>query len=122
MYGFIYSDEWTMAVRQKAREERQQKVAPNGKLYNAQHIWMTMQVFINPAIAALPQHAHLLAGPGCFLSQSQEIIFNKKCDGVQESNPPPEFDPLVLTKKFDKKWEELVKKNIMIEPAGTKAA
>jgi hypothetical protein len=120
MYGFIYHEEYTMAIREAAKAEKTTAVAPNGKLYNAQHVWTTMQVFINPFVASLPQHAHLLAGPGCFLIRQKGgdhgLIVNRECDGVKESKPPPEFLPLVLTEQQDEDWEELVKRNTEILP------
>jgi hypothetical protein len=116
MYGFVYSEEWTMAVRKIAHDET--GVSPNGKILNAQHVWTTIQVFINPAVAALPQHTHLLAGPGCYQEVTKDMqIVNKECDGVKESTLPPEFFPLVLTEQQDRDWEDLVKKNIEVTPA-----
>jgi hypothetical protein len=116
MYGFTYSEEWTMAVREAADNEKNKFPAPNGGIYNAQHVWTTIQVFFNPAVAALPQHAHLLAGPGCFETTKDGVIINKECGGEKDSKLPPEFLPLVLTEQQDIDWENLVKKNVkMIE-------
>jgi hypothetical protein len=116
MYGFVYHEEFTMAIRAAAKSEKRSAFAPNGKLYNAQHVWLTMQVFVNPFVAALPQHAHLLAEPGCFVIREKGgvngIIVNRECDGVKESKPPPEFLPLVLTEQQDEEWKNLVKRNI----------
>ena len=117
MYGFIYSEGWTNATRNVALSEKFQSAAPNGELYNAQHVWLTIQVFINPAVAALPQHAHLLAEPGCYHSRKNKKIINRACDENKESKPPPEFDPLVLTPQQDNDWTDLVKKNIVIKNA-----
>lgn len=67
-YGFIYSQQLTDKVRSWASEEKEAKEAanaPNGEPYNAQHIWLSMKVFINPAVASLPEHAHLFFEPGC---------------------------------------------------------
>ena len=115
MYGFTYSEEWTMAVREAASNEKNKFPAPNGGVYNAQHVWTTMQVFFNPAVAALPQHAHLLAGPGCY-GLKDGAMGIKECDGEMDSKLPPEFLPLVLTEEQDIDWENLVKKNVkMIE-------
>ena len=116
MYGFTYSEEWTMAFRKVAQDESDLHIpAPNGGIYNAQHVWSTMMVFFNPAVAALPQHAHLLAGPGCYGPKdgAMGII---ECDGEINTKLPPEFLPLTLNEQQDKDWEGLVKKNVkMIE-------
>ena len=126
MFGFIYSEEWTKHMRKIALDEKgtdyedniitDKPLAPNGEPYNAQHVWTSMLVFINPAVASLPQHAHLFTGPGCYEGVGkEEKILNRECDGDNESKPPPEFYPLVLTEQQDKDWYELVKKNIEIK-------
>jgi hypothetical protein len=120
MYGFVYSEEWTLAVRKIAHDETSIAAvfAPNGKKLGAQHVWTTVQVFINPAVAALPQHAHVLAGPGCFKESTKGFqIVNRECDGETESKLPVEFLPLVLTEQQDRDWEDLVKKNIDVARA-----
>jgi hypothetical protein len=125
MHGFIYSEEWTMHVRSTASKEKGienngeitpgRPLTPNGKPYNPQHVYATMLVFINPAVTALPQHAHLLTGPGCYEGVQAGAILNRECNGDNESTLPPEFYPLVLTEQQDNDWNELVKKNIKIE-------
>ena len=54
MYGFKYSESLTKKSREKAAVE------------DAQHLRHTLLVFINPLVASRPEHAHLLAEPGCF--------------------------------------------------------
>jgi cyclopropane fatty-acyl-phospholipid synthase-like methyltransferase len=71
-YGLKYDDKLTQEVRALAVEEQnwpatdKRTVAPNGEKYNAQHLWKALKVFINPVVAALPQHAHLFPEHGCF--------------------------------------------------------
>ena len=68
------------------------------------------QVFINPAVASLPEHAHLLAEHGCFKSKTQNrpCGVGKKQLAETESKLPPEFLPLQITPEMDYAWEKLV--------------
>lgn len=119
MYGFQYSEEMSLEIQGIASKEQENKTASiivEDEPYNAQHIWTTMMVFINPAVSALPEHAHLFSGIGCFQSLGGEKgIVNKDCDGENESKLPPEYYPLVLTEQQDEDWVALVKKNIAIK-------
>lgn len=114
-YGFVYSDYLTKLVRGTARKEQHQNIASpvEGKTYNAQHVWGTLNVFINPAVASLPQHQHLFAEEACFKDYGKP---NRRCGegraGENESPMDPAFLPLELSEAMDKEWETLVKKNI----------
>lgn len=113
-YGFVYSEDFTTMVRKEAGEERNNEIpAPNGKTYNAQHVWTTMMVFINPAVASLPEHQHLFAESGCYKGKKPGgEIDNRPCNTDLESKLPNEFKPLNLTTDMDTEWEDLVKQNI----------
>jgi len=102
-------------VREIASHERAANIAsPTGQNYNAQHVWLTMQVFINPAVAALPEHAHLFAEHGCYTDGLNG--FGKECGtgrgGELETPLPDEFKPLNLTQEMDDAWVDLVRRNI----------
>lgn len=55
---------------------------------DAQHIVESMQVYINPQVASLPRHRHLIGGHGCY----DETIENQKnglpCTVVADLLPP----------------------------------
>ncbi len=113
-FGFVYSDSLSQQVRQVANLHADDP-APNGKTYYGQHIWLHMLVFINPAIASLPQHAHLLAEDGCTDGNVPE--FRRKCGSTTmgdksiaaiETTLPPSFQPLNLTVEMDAAWEQHV--------------
>jgi hypothetical protein len=119
MYGFRYSKALTDQVRLTSYKEKHAHNASvvEGKDYNAQHIWNHMMVFVNPAVAALPQHAHLMAEAGCHrVDETGLLDVPTKCgkgvDGRRESVLPKEFDPIELTPAMDTAWETLVKLNI----------
>lgn len=124
MFGFVYSEELTKKVRSVAHSERYKGFAPNGKDMNPQHIWLSMQVFINPAVAALPEHAHLLADPGCFLVGKKGGIVNRECGELDPEFPgqkqtvsmesvlPEKFKALKLTADQDEKWFAHIKARV----------
>ncbi|KAG7346399.1 methyltransferase domain containing protein [Nitzschia inconspicua] len=105
-FGFVYNEYLTNQIKEADASHRGD-LAPNGKAYHAQHIWTHMLVVINPAVASLPNHAHLLSGPSCMegiLPEGQ-----RPCDPAkQESTLPPNFEPLTLTVDMDIAWEKHV--------------
>ena len=116
-YGFRYSPELTEEMRTIARKEKaKMDMAPNGKYYNAQHVWLTMKVFINPVVAALPQHAHLFPELGCYDGAKDGAIVHRECgsgkNGDMETPLAKEFYPLKLTAAMDEEWERTVKSKL----------
>lgn len=116
-YGFVYSEFFTKKVRSIASAEKSEgiKSPKENENYNAQHVWLTMMVFINPAVASLPEHQHLFAEGGCYVDTKEGVIITRDCDGVKdkvESVLPKEYVSLEITDEMDKEWEELVRKNI----------
>lgn len=66
--GFVYSESLTLEMKDKAKADVRRndlidamKKSENKSFSVAQHLWTTMQVFINPLVASLPEHAHLFA-------------------------------------------------------------
>mmetsp|Transcript_1007 Transcript_1007/g.1550 ORF Transcript_1007/g.1550 Transcript_1007/m.1550 type:complete len:389 (-) Transcript_1007:53-1219(-) len=120
MFGFVYSEELSKSVHAIAMSEKNNNngTLPNGMPLNAQHVWLTLKVFINPAVASLPQHAHLLAEPGCFLKTEKGERVNRECgtgDSERakiESVLPDEFKPLEMTENMDHAWFEHVKARV----------
>ena len=113
-YGLVYSKSLTERVKKSASEERNSaKKAPNGKPYNAQHVWLNALVYINPAVASLPKHQHLLSEHGCFVSRNEP---NRPCESKRgETEMIDEYLSLKLTKDMDEDWENLVSKNLSVE-------
>ena len=115
-YGFQYSEALTKEVRSWASHEGRSSevLAPNGKRYNAQHIWLSMKVFINPVVMALPQHAHLLykyrciTGDGALVEASKQLPISTSCNDVpHELKTPRQLPP-----EMNKKWEDRIKRNL----------
>mmetsp|Transcript_27348 Transcript_27348/g.41384 ORF Transcript_27348/g.41384 Transcript_27348/m.41384 type:complete len:420 (-) Transcript_27348:51-1310(-) len=116
-YGFRYSEKLTNAVRRVASEERSANLlfGPTpGKTLNAQHVWTSMKIFLNPTVLALPEHAHLFGEHGCFVEMNQP---KRPCgSGTHEqakieTKLDPKFWPLNLTKAQDDEWERIVKEH-----------
>jgi hypothetical protein len=117
MYGFVYSPHLTKLVRSVAAEERSNTnyTFPNGEKPNAQHVWLSMMVFINPAVASLPQHAHLLAEDGCYQGIVNDKVVNRPCggkDNPEETELPDEYRALQLTPDMDAAWNKLLETNV----------
>jgi len=110
MFGFVYSEELTLRVRKLASLERRKGVAPNGMLMNAQHIWLTMVVFINPTVAALPQHSHLLTdcdincafeSPITITPQQDEVWYQRITSRISQKTPSVEDQLKIDQLKID---------------------
>jgi Methyltransferase domain len=121
-YGLKYDDKLTQEVRAVAQAESSwpdtdnRTVAPNGGKYNAQHVWLSMKVFINPVVAALPQHAHLFPEHGCFGGRNEDGSMQHKVCGTDpdslESILPQSYWPLEPTIEQDEAWNDLIRRHI----------
>jgi hypothetical protein len=79
--------------------------------------FFNLQVFINPMVAALPEHHHLFAEGGCFQKhdndpQKGRTIVHRPCGTGEkqevESKLPDSFLPIKLDASMDEAWEKLV--------------
>ena len=98
--GFVYSPMLTNLVWRVATRFRNQG--------NGQHIIHTTHVYINPKVASLPEHAHLMGMLGCFSpwpdangtvdsdSPARQSSVCEKADGL-----PARFLPVHRTGNFD---------------------
>ena len=111
--GFVYSEYLTKMMRGKAGSDKKRtdllKSMEEGKVYDVgQHMRTTLQVFINPLVASLPQHSHLFAEHGCF-DGGTGFECGKKGTKSENLTPLPEtFKPLVLTSEMDNAWFDLI--------------
>jgi Methyltransferase domain len=117
-YGFKYDEALTKQVRGWASQEAGSgKVGPTGQKYGAQHISLSMKVFINPVVAALPEHAHLFFEHGCYEGRGEKgEMINRQCgtgkNGGLESAIPPSFFPVNLTGDMDQAWDDLIRSKV----------
>jgi SAM-dependent methyltransferase len=122
-YGFRYDASLTMQARATFAKERQMKnmTGPDGRHFNADHL-KTVKVFINPAVAALPEHAHLFPRPGCFqryAKQGEPFAVTRPCGKKEETPLPASFEPLQITRDMHQRWNDLIQKDI--EASATKS-
>ena len=124
-FGFKHSPHLTKQVRELASNERDMARkhptnstfwGPDDEPRNAQHVWLNMQVFINPMVASLPEHAHLMAEHGCYAPRVKDKLGHKECgtgkSGNLESTLPPSYYPLKLTPDQDQGWLDRMKQHI----------
>jgi len=101
--GFVYSEELTTLFKQ---------VITTGDHHegtNAQLLKARLLVFINPSVAALPEHDHLFGGHGCFGGENDNRDGGIPCTGADAL--PPEYQSLLNCKKKrtdpNKEWRDV---------------
>jgi hypothetical protein len=114
--GFVYSEYLTSEMRRKAQSDSSRtdlvedmKTQNKTTYYVAQHLWSSMLVFINPMVASLPQHAHLMAEHGCFASGKGLECGKEGTSSASLSALPENYKPLALTDSMDEQWLNLIK-------------
>lgn len=114
-YGFRYSPQLTEQVKNWTTAEWRDPSLrnPDGKRRFAQHVNLSVKVFINPMVAALPQHAHLFPRDGCYKSDaprgSKFRSLTKPCTNDLTSSALPEsFNPLQVTPDMHERWEKAI--------------
>lgn len=74
--GFVYSPQLTQLIQGHAKTDQEQT--------NQAAQVRGMMVFINPAVASLPRHKHLLGGKGCYSGSVDNENGGQACTGVDE--------------------------------------
>ncbi|KAL7555774.1 hypothetical protein ACA910_008150 [Epithemia clementina (nom. ined.)] len=131
-YGFVYDANLTLQVKQWVHDEQFRPLrnnakqgndttttydsydyAPNGKRFNPFHIGASIKVFINPVVAALPQHAHLFMEHGCLDKRENGKVLLRPCQAKQhESELPESYLPLTIDPQSHVKWDQIMKQYI----------
>jgi len=116
MMGFVYSEDLTNKMHEQARTDRTRKdliedmvIKGKNSYQVAQHLFKTGQVFINPMVASLPQHAHLLTEHGCIGRVGRTPSDNVDCGNKGTTALPKHFKAINLTEDMDENWLELIK-------------
>ena len=73
--------------------------------YRSQHLWLALLVFVNPRVASLDKHAHLLGGGNDVGCTGKGGTTFYPCTGEDEL--PPRFRSLPLTPEQDDRWHRL---------------
>mmetsp|Transcript_5781 Transcript_5781/g.11284 ORF Transcript_5781/g.11284 Transcript_5781/m.11284 type:complete len:394 (-) Transcript_5781:180-1361(-) len=124
-YGFKYSPKLTSQAKTWAQQEARNATAiraPNGKAFRCSHCMKSLKVFVNPTVAALPQHQHLFPRDGCFhrYTTSEEKQQNgdfpsvtRPCHENNLETPLPEsFLPLPILPEMHQAWDAVIRKGI----------
>eukprot|EP00547_Thalassionema_nitzschioides_P016257 CAMPEP_0194247206 /NCGR_PEP_ID=MMETSP0158-20130606/16222_1 /TAXON_ID=33649 /ORGANISM="Thalassionema nitzschioides, Strain L26-B" /LENGTH=356 /DNA_ID=CAMNT_0038983265 /DNA_START=15 /DNA_END=1081 /DNA_ORIENTATION=+ len=111
-YGFKYDEELSNQLKGIARAGKKDYTAPNGVFLDGFYVRTKLMVFVNPVVAAMPEHAHLFAELGCgyIIGGAFE---RRPCSAERGESPLPEsMYPLNLTQAMDDEWSELVRANV----------
>lgn len=96
MQGFVFSPELTTFAHEMAQISI--------KTHKASHLMYSLQVFINPEVAALPKHAHLMGMDGCF---DPGCGFKDRCECKGVDALPKQFTSLFqAASDYDKEIQE----------------
>jgi hypothetical protein len=114
MYGFKYSENLTKNARNIAKTDS--GTFPTGGKYHPSHIIGSLMVFVNPAVAGRPEHAHMLSEPGCYNEVTKTLIQcgtepNKRSREVNTPLPDT-FKPIPYNNDKHLEWESLLKYNV----------
>jgi SAM-dependent methyltransferase len=111
-YGFRYSEALTNQVKGWARAEKKKYTGPGGVYYDGFYIRTQMKVFVNPMVAALPEHAHLFPEFGC-VEKNSTAQFHRECESEKGETPlDKSMYPLKLTPEMDEQWNGWVDKHV----------
>jgi SAM-dependent methyltransferase len=93
MRGFVFDRELTDVVRRQATVDQQAEYRRTGNQTQlGQHLRLTMMVFVNPSVAALPAHDHLMGGYGCYNGVYDNVDGGRPC---LNDTLPPAYSPLM---------------------------
>jgi len=101
-YGLKYDEALTNTAIGIAKYNKKRYTGPHNVYLDGFYVRVTLMVFVNPVVAALPEHAHLFPELGCFGRKS----IHRPCQKDKgESVPKNELmTPLNLTVAMDKEW------------------
>ncbi|KAL7551273.1 hypothetical protein ACHAWF_014477 [Thalassiosira exigua] len=116
--GFVYSEYLTTQMREIANKDNHRKdltsnMRPDHLYFVGQHLYLNLQVFINPMVASLPQHTHLFAEHGCYGGRDPKTKEHIRVDCTHQKGNltplPKSFKPLTPNEDGHKQWLDLIK-------------
>jgi SAM-dependent methyltransferase len=131
-YGFVYDAALTQTVRDWALGDKDGAyLLPAGDKPQPRHVVMSMKVFINPAVASLPAHAHLFAEDGClggalpreaWAGTGKRRHEPRRCgtgkNGVMETPLGDSMLPLEIDMSMHERWIEKIRSGITLPKEG----
>jgi len=102
-YGFKYDEALTNTALGIAKYNKKRYTGPHNVYLDGFYVRVTLMVFVNPVVAALPEHAHLFPELGCFGGKQGT---HRPCQKeLGESVPKNKLmTPLNLTLAMDQEW------------------
>lgn len=98
--GFLFNRGLTQEIRRFAKAESGRNETHKSM---GQHIIHSMMVFINPKVASLPEHQHVIGGNGCYGGKIENKDNGIPCEGVDAL--PPHYEALLDCKlKVETDW------------------
>ena len=115
-YGFKYDAELTDQVKGWGSAGKKDYQSLKGQYFDGFYIRVTMKVFVNPVVAALPEHAHLFPEFGCYGGKNPNgTRINRKCNETYLETPVDKsMYPLKLTPEMHREWLEHVDMNVKV--------
>ncbi|KAL3794771.1 hypothetical protein HJC23_012781 [Cyclotella cryptica] len=118
--GLVFSQSMTdearaMAMQDLSRRDLTRHMTEDYMYFVGQHLWLSLQVFINPMVASLPRHSHLFAKHRCFGGRNDgekihvDCSHAKNAEGEHLTPLPESFKALNLTKEMDDACLDLIK-------------
>mmetsp|Transcript_24443 Transcript_24443/g.27287 ORF Transcript_24443/g.27287 Transcript_24443/m.27287 type:complete len:364 (+) Transcript_24443:124-1215(+) len=108
-YGLKYDEALSNEAKAIARATKETFKGPHDMNLDGFYVRVTLMVFVNPVVAALPEHAHLFPQLGCFTKDKGARKCRKESG---ESVPDERMNPLNLTDLMDQKWVEWIEPQV----------
>jgi hypothetical protein len=115
-YGFKYDETLTNEAREIAKINKKKFRGPHNVYLDGFYVRVTLMVFVNPVVAALPEHAHLFPELGCYggKDDNREMVRRQCKKENGESVPDERMNPLNLTDAMDQKWIEWLEPQVKL--------
>jgi SAM-dependent methyltransferase len=129
-HGFLYDATLTQRVREWAAQEGSSSsnyTLPTGDRPRPQHVFLSMKVFLNPAVASLPAHAHLFPEDGCLGKERPKeqrrdgVLLRhlpRKCGtgraGAKETPLPDSYRPPPVDVSMHERWIDAIRAGITV--------
>ena len=115
-YRFKYDKTLTKEAKKIAESSKYKSTSPYKIYLDNVYVRSRLMVFVNPVVAALPEHAHLFPKMGCSGGENdKEEIAHRKCLKVKgESLPGNWMNPLNVTETVHQNWIKWLEHQVKI--------
>ena len=116
-YGFKYDEILTNEAINIARINKKKFTGPHNVYLDGFYVRVTLMVFVNPVVAALPEHAHLFPELGCYGGKNdkgEKVHRQCKKEKGESVVPDERMNLLNLTDAMDQKWIEWLEPQVKL--------